>query len=239
MQVQCVHCGKQYSLSDRNAGTHFTCPSCRKLSPVAPGGQVSTVMRQPHAPVAFEKAEEVLSVACHSCGELYRLRSNPAGKQFKCRRCGSLTAVTSPRVPTARRTRTKPVEDDALPVAEVVSSPHGPLGSLPAASPDLFAAELPPTSRYTLSPAPRAAAPPPPGPKVRAKKKRKQSSGDSDWASRLVGGVICMAIGVGVCVFAGYTLTNYGGRGPAKLFAAGLCIVGLGFKVAIGGYSSD
>lgn len=35
MRVACIHCGKSFSLSDENAGTHFRCPKCQKLSPVA------------------------------------------------------------------------------------------------------------------------------------------------------------------------------------------------------------
>ncbi|HWB12436.1 MAG TPA: hypothetical protein VG826_24640 [Pirellulales bacterium] len=35
MRVECVHYGKQYSLQDENAGAHFKCRRCGKMSPVA------------------------------------------------------------------------------------------------------------------------------------------------------------------------------------------------------------
>lgn len=239
MQVQCVHCGKQYSLSDENAGSHFRCRGCRKLSPVSSNEAASEATSPPHRPTAAETTERILSVVCSRCSEPYRLRSSAAGKQFKCRRCGALTAVRPPKAAVARLQRAKPPANEELPVAEVVYAPDDPFTPLPAVSHDLFAQALPPASGYTPTPVPRTQTAPPPAPKVRAKKRQRRSSGDSDWGSRLVGGVLCMAIGVGVCLFAGYALKNYAGRWPARLFASGLCIIGLGFKVAIGRYSSD
>lgn len=35
MRVECVHCGKQYSLQDESAGAYFKCRRCGKLVPIA------------------------------------------------------------------------------------------------------------------------------------------------------------------------------------------------------------
>jgi uncharacterized Zn-finger protein len=232
MQVQCVHCGKQYSLSDENAGSHFRCRSCGKLSPVSPGESAAEAVFQPPR-VAAEAVENVLAVACASCGERYRLRTSAAGKQFKCRCCGALTAVAPPKA--ARPRRTQPPNHDALPVAKVVSSPHAPFVPVPAATPNMLAQALPSTSNYILSPAPVVRAPPPkPATKKKStwrKKKRVREEASSDWNDdgmlsgfRPIIGLMCIFGGCGLLFYV-YQCFQKGEDPPRRSIGASLMLI--------------
>lgn len=75
MRVACSHCGKSFSLSDENAGTHFRCPKCQKLSrvvkpidcnaasePIQTDAGLSHIVRPLPRPPA-ERGDEVLPLA--------------------------------------------------------------------------------------------------------------------------------------------------------------------------------
>lgn len=238
MQVQCVHCGKQYSLSDENAGTHFRCRSCRKLSPVAYGESTSVPAVRQRPATARQDGEQLLSAACRACGEEYRLRTSAAGKQFKCRRCGALTAV--PPLPVAADPPfAEAVYGEGLPVAEVVSPAHDPFGPLPAAAPDLVQA-LPATSNYTLTPAPRAAAPPPPKPAKKRKTtwrkknpRREEAGSDRSDDSSGFGPVVGLIFICGGCglLFYVYQCFQEGKDPPRKSIGAGLMLIFAGIRM--------
>lgn len=99
MQIQCVHCGKQYSLRDENVGSQFLCRSCKKLSPVPVRAPEESAVVSPLAPIAARPAEPAagpIETECQHCGKQYKLKSAAAGMQFKCKQCGGLTPVGAP-----------------------------------------------------------------------------------------------------------------------------------------------
>lgn len=100
MQIQCVHCGKQYSLRDENVGSQFLCRSCKKLSPVPVRAPEESAVVAPLAPIAARPAEPApagpVETECQHCGKQYKLKSAAVGMQFKCKQCGGLTPVGAP-----------------------------------------------------------------------------------------------------------------------------------------------
>jgi hypothetical protein len=138
MQIQCVHCGKQYSLRDENVGSQFLCRSCKKLSPVPVRAPEESAVVAPLAPIAARPAEPAagpIETECQHCGKQYKLKSAAAGMQFKCKQCGGLTPVGAPApLPPPQAIKT--------------ASPNSPLAPQPA--------------RRALSAIPQAARPAPP-----------------------------------------------------------------------------
>ncbi|HVX13940.1 MAG TPA: hypothetical protein VHC22_22340 [Pirellulales bacterium] len=59
--------------------------------------------------------------------------------------------------------------------------------------------------------------------------------------SRLFGGLICVAIGIGIAAFAFYTAQNMERptRWVGRIGWAGVCTVVLGFRIAFGWYKRD
>lgn len=139
MQIQCVHCGKQYSLRDENVGSQFLCRSCKKLSPVPVRAPEESAVVAPLAPIAARPAEpapaDPIETECRHCGKQYKLKSAAVGMQFKCKQCGGLTPVgaSAPLPP---------------PQAIKTASPSPPLAARPA--------------QRVLSAIPQAARPAPP-----------------------------------------------------------------------------
>lgn len=104
MQIQCVHCGKQYSLRDENVGSQFACRSCGRLSPIsAPKPEESAMVGPPlpaAPPAALRQAAPAAPVSglfetkCSHCGKSYKVRAD-AGSQFRCKRCGKFSPVAA------------------------------------------------------------------------------------------------------------------------------------------------
>lgn len=97
MQIQCVHCGKQYSLRDENVGSQFACRSCGKLSPIAAAKADESAVVGPPLPAAMRQAAPasgLIETQCSHCGKQYKVRM-AAGSQFRCKQCGQLSSVCS------------------------------------------------------------------------------------------------------------------------------------------------
>ena len=104
MQIQCVHCGKQYSLRDENVGSQFACRSCGKLSPIsAPKPEESAMVGPPlpaAPPASLRQASPAAPVSglfetkCSHCGKSYKVRAD-AGSQFRCKQCGKFSPVAA------------------------------------------------------------------------------------------------------------------------------------------------
>ena len=147
MQIQCVHCGKQYSLRDESVGSQFLCRSCKKLSPVAARAPEDSAVVAPLAPIAARPAEPAaagpVETECQHCGKQYKLKSAAVGMQFKCKQCGGLTPVgaSAPLPPP------QPIK---------AASPSPPLAALPA---QRALSAIPQAARPALAARPAAAAP--------------------------------------------------------------------------------
>ncbi|HUY89628.1 MAG TPA: hypothetical protein VMV10_12910 [Pirellulales bacterium] len=144
MQIQCVHCGKQYSLRDENVGSQFACRSCGKLSPIsAPKPDESAVVGPP-LPAAVRQAavrqaapaspaDDVIETQCRHCGKQYKVRA-AAGAQFKCKQCGRLSAVASPSPPQPTERVLKALPQRARPAPPAaIPARAAPLAARPAA----------------------------------------------------------------------------------------------------------
>lgn len=158
MQIQCVHCGKQYSLRDENVGSQFACRSCGKLSPIsAPKPEESAMVGPPlpaAPPASLRQASPAAPVSglfetkCSHCGKSYKVRAD-AGSQFRCKQCGKFSPVAAaarqspaplfaplpqsarPAPPAARPARAAPLA--AKPAAQVAAKPAAPAAAKPAA----------------------------------------------------------------------------------------------------------
>ena len=286
MQIQCVHCGKQYSLRDANVGSQFACRSCGKLSPIAAARpDESTVVAPLAKPLAAPPAKpqaaapaEPIEVECRHCGKQYKLRAAAAGMQFKCKQCGGLTplAAGSPapeRAPTAPplAARAAPLNATPLKAAPLAAKPAAPLARpvarpsasappaampvepleaelvaeplAPAAAPtdmlDLFKdASAPPAGPVLLSPAKAWQAPEPVAPAPKPKRRsRADREARSETLSRVIGGLVCVVIGLGVLALGLYGLKE-GHRRAGRVTLTGIGITVLGFLVAIGKYNA-
>lgn len=98
MQIQCVHCGKQYSLRDESVGSQFACRSCGKLSPVSAAKPEESALVGPPLPAPVRQAApaspagRLIETRCRHCGKQYKV-SGAAGAQFRCKQCGKLSAI--------------------------------------------------------------------------------------------------------------------------------------------------
>lgn len=293
MQIQCVHCGKQYSLRDENVGSQFACRSCGKLSPIAaarPDESAVVAPLPPPAKAAARPAEkpqvapapdsaEPIEVECRHCGKQYKLRAAAVGMQFKCKQCGGLTplaarsaapeqAPSAPPpatpMPAARAAPLKaaPLAAKPAPVARPVARPPAaaPLAAMPvepvtaelvaeplapraAAAPTdmldlLNDASMPAAGPVLLSPAKawQAQEPVAPAPKPK-RRSRAEREARSETLSRVIGGFVCVLIGLGILSLGLYGL-KVGHRRAGKVTLTGLSIVVIGFLVAIGKYNA-
>ena len=272
MQVQCVHCGKQYSLRDESAGSQFACRSCGKISPIKSG---STGGASPAAPVATPASEApLIATQCRHCGKQYKLRQAAAGMQFKCKQCGQLTPVAASQQSTAtarsaassRPARPAPQRatlptarpQAAIPATPLAGAPAEPLMAIPieplAGTPVQAAVPvasnmldmLPDANLHAASPFGAPSQPLSSKPMGAGRTKKKSKSGSPAATNafvvlRILGGLAIMAAGAGLAIFGLYSLQNeeYGTRRPARVIILGVCIIGTGFKVAIGRLKSD
>lgn len=269
MQVQCVHCGKQYSLRDENAGSQFACRSCGKISPIR---SVATSGPSPAAPIAPPASEApLIATQCRHCGKKYKLRSAAAGMQFKCKQCGQLTPVAASQQSTAtpgtavppRTARPAPQRatlPTAHPQAAIPASPlaGAPLMAIPieplAAAPVQAAvpvaanmldmlqeARIPAASPFGTPSQPLSSKPLGAGHKKKKSKPGSAAATNAFVVLRILGGLAIMAAGAGLAIFGLYSLQNeeYGTRRPARVIVLGVCVIGTGFKVAIGRLKSD
>jgi uncharacterized protein (DUF983 family) len=114
MKLECVHCGRAYTLRDGNVGAEFACRRCGKISPVVSADALpanftpspdQAFSREPSladAPPVDTSARPAARTAapaakidaqCQHCGKAYRLSAKVLGMQFKCKVCGELTPV--------------------------------------------------------------------------------------------------------------------------------------------------
>ena len=266
MQVQCVHCGRQYSLRDESAGSQFACRSCGKISPVAQAAAHPT--QAAPAPSAAEPT--LVAVACRHCGRQYRVKETVVGMQFKCKKCGQLSPAdpmaASPEAaspappqcssgaevgrlrvgqpgrrrlapqqrpgPQSRRRRKWPCQ--SIPRRRLFRTYWGCSTKRARRPPALHSASRRPRSR-PLSPTLSGSA--------RKKSSKRRSAAETNVlvVLRILGGLAIMAAGVGISVFGLYALQDdsHGTRRPIRAIFAGVCIIGTGFKVAIGKLKSD
>ncbi len=282
MQVQCVHCGRQYSLRDENAGSQFACRSCGKLSPIAPLEEHAPAASPAQAAAAPTQPASI-AIACGHCGKQYRVKPQVAGMQFKCKQCGQISAAApapeSP--PAAAQAQSQPKRAQAAPrpaassgAAPLAARPAAPRAALPAAKPatqapamalpveplaaipldspspgspnvlDLLNESSAPTAASPFAVAPLAARPAPAPPKAPARKKKRKSRWDGaagESASRIIGGLLCMAAGVGITAFALHLMEGeeFSHRWKRRLLGIGISTVVIGFLVAVGRYNAD
>lgn len=142
MQVVCRFCEKQYSLRDENVGDYFRCRACGKLSPVsrsdaqpAKPPPSSPRVARPAAPTASpaagggnlagvatpaDSSEVRWDISCQQCGRRHNLRAELAGKQFRCKGCGTPNRIAPPDAATGEEEEEVLV---AVPIAAVSSLP--------------------------------------------------------------------------------------------------------------------
>lgn len=292
MQVQCVHCGRQYSLRDENAGSQFACRSCGKLSPIAPLEEHAPAASPAQAAAAPTQPESI-AIACGHCGKQHRIKPQMAGMQFKCKQCGQISAVmpapapppaaAQPAIaqPPAAATQAQPKRAQAAPRpaassggAPLAARPAAPRTALPAAKPatqalamalpveplaaiplespspgspnvlDLLNESGAPPAASTFGVSPLTARPAPAPPKAPARKKKRKSRWDGaagESASRIIGGLLCMAAGVGITAFALHLMEGeeFSHRWKRRLLGIGISTVVIGFLVAVGRYNAD
>lgn len=154
MRLECIHCGKQYSLQDENAGAHFKCRRCGKISPVAvlSAAAIEGANTQ-HPPIdtAPRRSTAQRAIACATCGKQHLLPPNAAAGRYQCSACGA-------PMPAGRADAHSATADQVV-WAEVISEPRPTrdMATEPAtqgSSYDLFSETLPPTSGHVLSSSP-------------------------------------------------------------------------------------
>jgi DNA-directed RNA polymerase subunit RPC12/RpoP len=159
MRVECIHCGKQYSLQDESAGTHFNCRRCGKISPVAALSAAAIEgTATHHGPIdtAGQQSTGEPTAACPACGKRHRLPPKAPAAWYKCSACGSSMPAERPDAQSAGA--------DQVVSAEAIAAPGTALPSTselatPGGADDLFSETLPPTSGHVLSSAPALNAP--------------------------------------------------------------------------------
>lgn len=187
MRVACIHCDKSFSLSDQNAGTHFRCPKCQKLSPV--------LLPRAAKPIACNAAieqTEAAAVLGRRVRPLPRPRAERGDEVLPLPGGDSAPVQRPSRVPAER-------DDEVLPLAEVVPPEDDSLAPSPVWDwPDTA---MPHPSIVVLG----SVAPPAPAKQksvARRKPKRQKRAGDDDRLSRFLGGLLCVFFGVAMLAFA-------------------------------------
>lgn len=219
MRLQCVHCGKQYSLSDENAGTHFRCRSCHGLSPVrrsAKGTPVAEVLFSPGG-TALPEAE--------LASDLFTDTLPPT------------SGYTLPTVPAARpsqrgATSRVPSDGSQNKAADGVSvddtcyrlaAQEWEATALPAAAPALRPSHSSGGSRT--------------GSGTSTTKANRRSANEEWLLLKKIGGVAAMIVGVAVVVCGIYVIFHPEGdrvRRPLRALLGGCALIGIGFRLASG-----